>query len=105
MPPLADPKVAPPNGWRSGSWKLVAGLTLAGSIAWFAPFDLAFGAATFGIPALRAAAIIVLALTGILVGRGVGLGVEPRALRRPISMPLGVAALVAIGCLAADWVF
>jgi hypothetical protein len=100
-------KTAPsaPASWRAVSWKLVAGMILAGAIAWFAPFDLAFGAATLGSPALRAAAIIALALIGIVVGRGIGLGVEPRALKRPISLPLAVAAAVAVACWAADWAF
>ena len=83
--------------------KLITGLVLAAAIAWLNPFDLAFGAATFGIPALRAAAIVVLALAGLLVAKRIGLGIEPRGLKRPILAPLGYAVAVGVACALSDW--
>jgi hypothetical protein len=94
--PLEPPRV---------NWKVVAGLVLAAIIAWATPFDLAFGAATFGLPILRAAAIVALALIGLRVGGRIGLGVEAKGLGRPILTPLAVAAVVAVGCVAADGLF
>jgi len=96
LSPPAPPQASP---------RLIIGLGLAAAIAWLAPFDLAFGAGTFGVPALRAAGIVALALAGLAVGRRIGLGLEPRGLKRPIVMPLVVAALTAVVCAASDWAF
>ena len=86
-------------------WKLWAGLGCAAAIAWFAPFDFAFDAATFGLPALRAALIIVLALAGLAAARRIGLGLEPSDLKRPVLFPLAVAAAVGVACAVSDWMF
>jgi hypothetical protein len=85
------------------NWKVIAGLGLAAAIAWLAPFDLAFGAATMGVPALRALGIVALALTGLHVGRRIGLGLQPRGLKRPLLTPVLVAAGVALACALSDW--
>jgi hypothetical protein len=83
-------------------WMPVAGLLLAAEIAWFTPFDRAFDAATFGIPAVRAVMIVALALAGAATARQLGLGVASRDLRRPIVTPVLVAAAVAGACGLAD---
>jgi hypothetical protein len=84
------------------SAKVAAGLGLAAAIAWFEPFDLVFGAATLGIPALRAGLIVALALIGIVAGRQIGLVIEPRDVKRPVLEPIGWAAAVAVGCALSD---
>ena len=83
--------------------KVLGGLVVAGAIAWMAPFDHAFSAITFGIPALRAGLIVALAVAGLAIGRHIGLGVEPRDLKRPIFTPVAVALATAVGCAIADW--
>ena len=85
--------------------RLLIGLTAAAAIAWLQPFDLAFGAATFGVPALRAIAIAALALVGIELGGRVGLGLEPPGRKGPILLPLGLAAGTAVYCAGVDWLF
>jgi len=85
------------------SGKLVAGLVVAAAIAWFSPFDLAFGAASLGVPALRSAGIVTLALIGLMAAGQIGLGIEPRGMKRPILTPLAYAAAVGVACAAADW--
>ena len=82
--------------------KVLGGLVVAGVIAWMAPFDLAFSAMTFGIPAVRAGSMVILALAGLVIGRQIGLGVEPRGLKRPIFTPVAVALAMAIWCVIAD---
>ncbi len=82
--------------------KIVAGLALAAAIAWFAPFDLAFGAMTLGIPALRAAGILLIALVGHQFARRIGLGFAPAGVARPWFAPLGFAAVVGVYCALAD---
>ncbi|WP_158915506.1 hypothetical protein [Caulobacter sp. S45] len=76
---------------------------MAAAIAWLAPFDLAFGVATLGVPALRALAIIALALIGLYAGGRIGLGLEPRGLKRPLLTPVLVATAVALACALSDW--
>jgi len=85
--------------------KILIGLGVAAGIAWLTPFDLAFGAATFGVPALRAVAIMAIALAGLHFGARIGLGIEPTGLKRPIFMPVAVAAGVAVACAISDWTF
>jgi hypothetical protein len=87
------------------SGTLAAGLGLAAAIAWFVPFDFAFASATFGLPSLRAAAIVVLALAGLGFGSKIGLGIEPSGMKRPVLTPLLIAAAVAVGCAVADGLF
>jgi hypothetical protein len=79
------------------------GLLLAAVIAAFAPLDRAFDFATLGNPALRAIAIVALAVVGLMVGRRAGLGIEPVGLKHPILTPIAVAAGMAVFCAAADW--
>jgi hypothetical protein len=85
--------------------KIVAGLALAAAIAWVAPFDLAFGYLTLGVPALRAAGIVVLALVGHQFGRRIGMRLEPVGVARPWLTPVGIAAVVAVNCALADGLF
>ena len=82
--------------------KVLGGLVVAGVIAWMAPFDLAFSAMTFGIPAVRAGSMVILALAGLVIGRQIGLGVEPRDLKRSVFTPIAVALAMAIWCAIAD---
>jgi hypothetical protein len=91
---------------KATNWKLILGLALAAAIAWLAPFDLAFKAATLGVPAVRATAIILLALVGLRAGHAAGLALEPPAtVKRPILTPIAIAVVVAIGCALADRLF
>jgi hypothetical protein len=83
--------------------KILAGLAIAAAIAWWAPFDLAFGAATLGLPAFRSAAILLLAISGLALGRSIGLQMDPPRHRGALATPLMCAALVAVWCLAVDW--
>lgn len=83
--------------------KVVGGLLVAAAIAWLAPFDKAFDAATLGIPALRSAMMVALALIGLVIAHRVGLGVEPTGLKHPIVTPIVMAFLVAVWCWGADW--
>jgi hypothetical protein len=84
-------------------WTLVCLLSIAGAVAWLAPFDLAFGALTLGNPALRSATIVVLALTGLKVGEGLGMSFRPQGLKHPIALPVAAAAAMAVFCSVADW--
>ena len=84
------------------NWKVVAGLGLAASIAWLAPFDPAFDAMTLGAPALRSVSIVAIALIGWGVSGKIGLGIEPRGLKRPILTPILAAAVVGVGCMLFD---
>ena len=92
-----------PSRVRAVDWTLVAGLSIAGVIAWLQPFDLAFAALTLGNPALRALAIVAMALVGLGVGERLGMTIRPTNTRRPIVFPITVAAAVAVGCALADW--
>jgi hypothetical protein len=87
------------------SRKVIAGLGLASAIAWLSPFDTAFAAATFGIPAFRAVAICAMAIAGMVIGRTIGLGIEFRGTARPIAFTLAVTVAVAVGCAFVDWLF
>lgn len=88
---------------RSIDWTLVAGLAIAAGIAWIAPFDPLFDKLTLGIPALRATAIVVMALMGLRVGERLDMGFQPQGLRYPIVQPVVVAAVVGVCCALADW--
>jgi len=81
------------------------GCVIAAMIAWVAPFDLAFAAATLGSPPLRAVAIVALGLIGLAAARRIGLHIGPRRLKHPILTPLAVAAGTAVYCSAVDWLF
>lgn len=87
------------RGW---SIKVLIGCAVAALIAFVAPFDLAFAAVTAGSPIARAAGIVALALAGGWLAPRIGLGFEPRGLKRPILFPLAVAAAVAAYCAACD---
>ena len=97
--------IAPAGRTAFPDVRLLAGLTIAAAIAWLQPFDLVFGAATFGIPALRAIAIVLLALVGIELGGRIGLGLEPPGTTGPILLPLGLAGGTGVFCTGMDWLF
>ncbi len=84
---------------------MICGLILAAIIAWVQPFDLAFDAATRGVPALRAVAIVALAAIGAEAARRVGLHVHSRGQRGVIGVPVLVAMSVALACAGVDWAF
>ena len=84
---------------------MVIALIAAAVIAAGEPFDLAFGASTFGVPAFRAALIVVLALVGECAGARAGLRLTAPAERHPILAPVLVAAVVAVFCAGVDWAF
>lgn len=84
------------------SWKVAVGLTIAALIAWVAPFDRAFDAITFGIPALRSALIVALAVTGAILGQRVGLNFGSRPGRAALLVPLAAAVAVGMGCALID---
>ena len=90
---------------RPVAWKIGALLSVAAVIAAIAPFDRAFDAATMGIPAVRAAAIIGLAVIGIVAAPGAGLQFAPADRKGPILVPLAAAVAVAVWCVAIDWLF
>jgi hypothetical protein len=87
---------------RAVDWTLVAVLVIAAAIAWMSPFDPMFAALTLGNPALRAAAMVAMALVGLNVGGRLGMGFEPRASKHPVALPVAVAAATAVGCALAD---
>ena len=78
--------------------KAVLGLAFAAFVAWYVPFDRAFAAATFGIPAARALGIVALAVVGYWAARRIGLGVEPT---RKWTIPLVVRRLLSRSVVAA----
>ena len=85
--------------------KLLIGLALAALIAAAAPFDKAFAIASLGQPWLRAALIVVLALTGLTFARRVGLRVEPPLDHASPLTPILAAVAVAVWCAGVDWLF
>jgi hypothetical protein len=82
---------------------MAVGMAIAAAIAWITPFDPLFDALTLGSPVLRAIAIVVMALAGLKVGQQLGMGFEPKGLKRPIVQPIVVAAVVGVCCALADW--
>jgi hypothetical protein len=88
---------------NSARLKVAIGCGVAALIAWVAPFDLAFDAATFGVPAVRSALIVLLALVGVALSSRVGLGIEPRGpMKYPILTPVMIAAATAVYCAICD---
>jgi hypothetical protein len=85
-------------------WPLL-GLALAAVIAWLDPLDLAFARTTFGLPPVRAAAIVLLALAGAAIGRRIGLSVEGPPRGRPARDALMAAIVVAVWCALCDWIW
>jgi hypothetical protein len=88
---------------RPINWTLAAGLAIAAAIAWHWPFDPLFDAITLGSPALRAVSIVAMSLMGLVVGKRLGMGFEPKDLQHPIALPIAVAAASAVGCALTDW--
>jgi len=82
--------------------KILAGLGVAGLIAWLIPFDQGVETLTGGQPAPRCALLLAAALAGLFLTRRVGLHVEPQNLKRPVLTPVAVGLAVAIGCTLAD---
>ena len=90
---------------RSTTVKIAILLLVAAAIAAVAPFDLAFDAATGGNPLVRAVAIVGLALIGIAIAPHAGLTFSPTDRKWPVLMPLLTAVVVALWCVAVDWLF
>lgn len=83
-------------------FKIAAALTIAAVIAAVEPFDRAFAAVTFGIPALRAALIVALAAAGAIMGQRVGFNFGVMPGKRTIVVSFVAAILVAIWCAGID---
>ncbi len=84
---------------------VLAGLAFAAVIAWFQPFDRAYSALTFGVPALRAAGIVAMAAFGSRVGARIGLEWAPKGQRSALLFPVMAAMGVAVACAGVDWLF
>ena len=84
---------------------MLAALAVAAAIAALQPFDLAFAAATFGVPLLRSALIVGLALAGGWAARHVGLQIAPAGQRHPLLAPVLVSSCVAVFCAVVDLAF
>ncbi len=92
----------PSSSDRANIVRCLFGCCLAAAIAWLAPFDTAFSAATLGSPVLRSVLIVVLALAGLWSARRLGLGIEPRRLDHTILTPLVLAVGMAGYCFLVD---
>jgi hypothetical protein len=88
------------RGFNGGS---ALGLGLAAALAWLRPFDIMFAAPPLGIPPVRAAAIVLLALAGAALGRRIGLSVEGASRGRAVRDALVAAVVVAVWCALCDW--
>lgn len=101
--------------WRARAERSVAapgfnlrsayGLLLAAAFAWLVPFDIRFVSPPLGLPPVRAAAIVLLALAGSALGRRIGLSIEGPARGRPTRDALVAAVVVAIWCALCDWIW
>jgi hypothetical protein len=71
--------------------------------AWLTPFDVSFGSPPLGLPPVRVAAVVMLALAGCALGRRIGLSVEGAAPGRSARDALIAAVVVGIWCALCDW--
>jgi hypothetical protein len=88
-------------------WVSAAAIVVIGAaIAALAPFDRAFDHATFGAPIVRAGALVLIAVIGLLFAMRLGAPIESRGLKHPIVTPLLIAAAMAVYVTVLDlWVF
>jgi hypothetical protein len=96
-------ELAPVSGARNLDGGVAFLLAPAVVFAWLVPFDIRFASPPFGLPPVRAAAIVVLALAGAALGRRIGLSVEGTARGRSVRDALIAAVAVAVWCALCDW--
>ena len=80
----------------------VAALCAGSVIAALVPFDLPFAFVTRGSVVLRALALPVIGLAGLVAAGRVGLRFGSKNLAHPVAVPVLVAALVALGVAILD---
>jgi hypothetical protein len=80
-------------------------LALAVAFAWLVPYDIRVVSPPLGLPPVRAAVIVFLAIAGAALGRQIGLSVEGPSLARLMRDGLTAAVLVAVWCALCDWLW